>query len=332
MRRLALLAFALAAACSDALEQSTTTGQVIAVASADGAALSLISAADLSTSDVALSGSLGANPRIASRGSILLITSASSGVLTTVDLGQRPYHASPGPSPFASVTDAVIEDDSIAWVVSGTGLARVNYRTGTTRTLTVGSVNTGVVTTAGRVFVLCGNRTGTPLPPSYIRVVNPTTLSVEDSIPLSGTGATDLTVGDDSLIYVVDAGLPSDSAGKLSIVDPVARTEIVIVNGLGAGAGAPVFHPSGRLLVASAFHGILEVNTLTRTLSRPPGHAITDGGQAVTGLAIDEARRVYAADPDACHVALLRVPPDYGEMRSFTVPGCPYSAAPAVVP
>ena len=141
-----------------------------------------------------------------------------------------------------------------------------------------------------------------------------------------------MTVGHDSLLYVVNSGALSDSAGKLSIVDPVARAEVVVINGLGAGAGQAVFHPSGRLLIASVVKGILEVNTLTRTLTRGPADPIVAGGQAITGLAIDEASRIYATDPDACAVAVLTPPPDYRKIRTPGVGGCGYSAGVATLP
>src|SRR3989475_6699393 len=41
---------------------------------------------------------------------------------------------------------------------------------------------------------------------------------------------------------------------------------VVVINGLGELPGPAVFHPSGRLLIASEQEGILEVNTLTRSL------------------------------------------------------------------
>src|SRR5207247_1255054 len=117
-----------------------------------------------------------------------------------------------------------------------------------------------------------------------------------DSIPLSGANARFLAVGDDSLLYVVNAGHPTRGDGKLSIVDPASRTELVVINGLGESPGAAAFHPSGRVLISSASEGILEVNTLTRSVTRGPGQGLKPGGDGVTGLAIDQGGRVYALD------------------------------------
>src|SRR5437667_431978 len=88
--------------------------------------------------------------------------------------------------------------------------------------------------------------------------------------------------------------------GKLSVVDPASRTELVVINGLGEAPGAAAFHPSGRVLISSISDGILEVNTLTRSVTRGPGQGLKPGGDGVTGLAIDQGGRVYALDAGAC--------------------------------
>src|SRR3989475_13162369 len=114
-----------------------------------------------------------------------------------------------------------------------------------------------------------------------------------DSIPLSGANARFLAVGDDSLLYVVNSGHPTRGDGKLSIVDPASRTELAVINGLGEAPGAAAFHPSGRVLIASASDGILEVNTLTRSVTRGPGQGLRPGGRGVSGLASGPAARLY---------------------------------------
>src|SRR5437879_2160032 len=151
--------------------------------------------------------------------------------------------------------------------------------------------------------------------------------STADSIPLSGTNARFLAIGDDSLVYVVDAGHTGRADGRLSVVDPVTRTELVVINGLGDSPGAAAFHPSGRLLIASASEGILEVNTLTRTVTRGPGQGVKPGGHGVTGLAIDQGGRVYALDAGGCTgpgvVHVLSSPPRSEERRVGKEGRCP---------
>src|SRR5256886_11827177 len=133
---------------------------------------------------------------------------------------------------------------------------RLNYRTGPSATTPVSLLPRAVVLTAGKVFVLNTNRASSPDPSSYLRVVDPTTRTLEDSIPLSDTGARFMTLGGDSLLYVVDDGVFGGD-GKLSIVDPRARTAIVVINGLGGSAGAAAFDPHVLLLIDSPTSGIL---------------------------------------------------------------------------
>ncbi len=330
MRRLLFLAFILAGACSDALEQRTTAGQFIAVANANADTLSLLSASDFTSSDVSLGSIIGKKPRVASRGAVVLVTSESS-YAVTVDLNRRPYQPnSSGPS---NPSGGAIQDDSIVWIASSSlnTVERLNYRTGAFTQTLAGFDPKAVVITAGKVFILDANHFSDTLR-SYVSVVDPSTVTREDSILLSGNGAHHMALGDDSLLYAVNSGVLSDTIdGKLSIVDPVARKEIVVINGLGRGAGPAVFHPSGRLLIASSVSGILEVNTLTRSLTRGPTNPIL-AGRLVSGLAIDERRRIYAMDPDNCVVHVLSPPPDYDELRTVTLGGCPYSAATANTP
>jgi len=189
----------------------------------------------------------------------------------------------------------------------------------------------------GRVFVASGNLvSGAPAGASWLNAFACCGVSTLDSIPLSATNARFLAVGDDSLLYVVAAGRAGHPEGKLSVVDPVAGTELVVINGLGDSPGAAAFHPSGRVLVASASEGILEVNTLTRSVTRGPGQGVKPGGHGVAGLAIDQGGRVYALDAGVCTgpgvVHVLSPPPDYDELRAVTVGVCPSATALAVVP
>jgi hypothetical protein len=82
--------------------------------------------------------------------------------------------------------------------------------------------------------------------------------------------------------------------------------------------------------------GILEVNTLTRTVTRGPGDGIKPSGDGIAGLAVDPRGRVYAVAPGACsspgRVHVLSAPPDYRPLATPTVGVCPAGAALAAVP
>jgi streptogramin lyase len=119
-------------------------------------------------------------------------------------------------------------------------------------------------------------------------------------------------------------------------VDPVALREVAVLNGLGESPGAAVYHPSGRLLIASATEGILEVNTLTRAVTRGPGAGFKPGGAGIAALALDPRGRVYAIGAGACAtpgtVHVLSAPPNYRPLGTATVGVCPAAAALAGLP
>src|SRR5213078_1659080 len=321
MRRLCLLSLALTAACSDALEQTSSAGQVIGVVNALDRTLSVISATDFTVSTRDWQ-SGGASPRtIDGRGHVFVVPLGAADAVGV----SRFFTCLGGPcarsdsvlplAPGSGATGAAIQDDSIAWIANPNlnSVTRLNYLSGDTASVAVGVSPHAVVLVGTRVFVVNSNLAGaTPAGPSWLTSFDCcTTLPpTPDSIPLTGVNARFAVVGDDSLLYVIAAGHAGAADGRLSIVDPKTRTEMAVLNGLGESPGVVAFHPTGgRLLIASALEGILEVNTSVRAVTRGPGNGIKPGGQGVSGLAIDLRGRVYAvqaafdpAVPEFCAV------------------------------
>src|SRR5581483_6785856 len=309
------LALLLAGGCSDALEQTSSAGQVVAFAGVG--AVSVVSAATLQVTTAPLPGSGALGVALASRGNLLLAALAepgSAGRLARVPAA-HPETADTLSLP-GTPAGVAAQDDSIAWVaLPGRGPA-------------------AVAVTAGRVFVV---NPGAGTGPSWLNALDPAGAAAPDSIPLTGAGAIAATVGGDSLLYVLARGAPGATDGRLSIVDPVTRVELVVINGLGGGAMGAVFHPSGRLLVASVTDGILEVNTLTRTVTRGPAGGVKPAGHGVLSLALDNGGRVFAGDAAGCTggggtVRVLSPPPDYRELHAVDVGACPAAATTAMVP
>ena len=342
MRRLALLALTLAAACSDALEQTSSAGQVIGVVNVSD--LSLVSATDFGVTTRSWPGTTANPTTIAGRGRAFVVTLEQAdavGVSLLVTCppdpvalcGRRDYVL---PLRAGSEPDGVaIQDDSIAWIANRAlnTVTRLNYFTGGTTSVAVGVFPRAVALVGTRVFVVNSNLVGgVPAGPSWLTSFECCGVRTPDSIPLTGLAARFAAVGEDSLLYVVAAGRSGTADGKLSIVDPKRRAEVAVLNGLGESPGAVVFHPTGsRLLIASAREGILEVNTSIRAVTRAPGNGINPGGSGINGLAIDLRGRVYAVGPGGCNgpgaVHVLTAPPDYREIHTVTVGICPTAAA-----
>jgi len=349
MRRLVFLALTLATGCSDALEQKSSAGQVIGVVNANDRTLSVISANDFTVTTRSWQMG-GATPRtIDGRGHVFLVPLGAADAVGVnlfftcppgaLSLCVQPDYAMRLP-PGSGATGVAIQDDSIAWVANPNlnTVTRVNYFNGDTTSIAVGVYPQAVAIVGTRVFVVNGNLSGaTPAGPSWLTSFDCCGVRTTDSIPLTGANARFAVVGDDSLLYVIAAGHGAAADGKLSIVDPIARTEVAVLNGLGERPGAMAFHPTGsRLLIASLTEGILEVNTSIRAITRGPGNGVKPGGQGVAGLAIDLRGRVYAVDPVGCVVPgvvhVLTAPPDYHEIKTVPVGNCPTTAAVAATP
>ncbi len=314
-----------AGGCSDALEQTSSAGQVVAFGNTR--TLSLITAVGFSVTTVDLPvGDTYAS--LAGRGNVLLVFRSGSILnnsrVDVLDLARADTTA--GFTFGGNSLSGAVQDDSIAWVALYDlgAVARVNYRTQVTSAIPVGGAPQAVAITAGRVFVVNGSGTA-----SWVSAVDPASRSVVDSIPLTGAGASAVVVGGDSLLYVIEAGPPQ---GRVSIVDPVARQEVVVINGLSQTVGSPVYHPSGHLLIPAGPDGMLDVNTLDRSLTLGPGHGVKPDGHGVIALAIDNGGRVYAGDANCSLVHVLSGPPDYPKIRTVDVAGCPGTAATAIRP
>ena len=205
----------------------------------------------------------------------------------------------------SGATGAALVDDSIAYVANPhlNTVSRVNYLTGATSEVPVGTYPQGVVFTRGRVFVLNGNldETFSPAGPSWITVVDPVTnqrADGVDSIPLTGPGnAGFAAVAGDGLLYVVSTGSFFGGEGRLSVVDPVALTEIASFAGLGAGPQA-VAAGENRVFISSFAEGLLEFNADSNQVVRGAGNGVPIPSNA--GVAIDGQGRVYAIESGPC--------------------------------
>jgi hypothetical protein len=340
-RYLGLLALAgTLAGCSDALEQNTTVGQFVAVASGGASTLTLIAASDFSTTVLALP-TIGA-ASVAGRRSVLAVSvdSGKSGTLVIGDLAQR-RDAATRVIPLdttATLAGVAIAGDSVAWAADpGPGrLWRVNYRSGVTSSVALALVpQAGVVVTAGKVFVPILTTPSS----EALAGVDTATGTVRSTIVLSIGAFRSSTVGGDSLLYVVSDNPGVGNANRLAIVDPIAGQELVVIDNVGPTPGTPVFHPSGRLLIPTAGAGIVEINTLTRAVSRGPGQALLGvrpaGDSVIVALAVDQGGRLYALDAGAGATGTVRIlsgPPDYNVVGSIAIAAGLTAAAVAAIP
>ncbi|HEU5040750.1 MAG TPA: hypothetical protein VFT84_08020 [Gemmatimonadales bacterium] len=241
----------------------------------------------------------------------------------------------------SGATGSAVVDDSIAYVANPNlnTVSRVNYQTGETIEVPVGVYPQGVVFTRGRIFVINGNldQTFSPAGPSWLTVIDPVTnqrLQGSDSIPLTGPGNAGFgDVAGDGLLYVVSTGSFFDGEGRLSVVDPVALTEVASFAGLGVGPQAVAAHEE-RVFVSSFAEGLLEFNTDSNEVVRGAGEGVPVPSNA--GVAVDRDGVVYAiesgpcqgGEPGSAHVLNA----DLEEVRTIALGECSAGATVVEVP
>ena len=330
MKRLFLIAVVLASGCGD---KTSSAGQYVGFVTQDNYLL-LLSATDFTQRLVQLEFGSGGG-RLTARGSVFLASIGGSGRLDVVDIADNPDSVRRIGLNGMNPLDAAIADDSIAWVITPGYLIRVNYRARVPEgDVFLGIAGAGapmaVAVTAHRVFVVEFRGTSSP---GLLAVVDPVTMAIIDTATLTPVQPRLAVVGDDSLLYVVSSRAFTDS-GKVSVVDPMTLRELAVITGMGFAPIEAQFHPTGSRLLVAAFGGIQEVNTVTKTLTRPPTDAVRPHGHAVEGIAVDQLGFIYAAD-SACAVDVLLPPPAYRVRRVVNAPPglhCPVYGAVATKP
>jgi len=326
-------------ACSDALERSTPVGQEIVVLNAQSPSLTLVNAGDFTVTALGLLTPVPTAQTVAGNEQTVLVPSGTGDAVQVLTLGaagrSTPLAAGSG------ATGVAFQNDTLAWVANP-GLAtvtQINVITGDTlRSLAVGPRPVAVAVVGGKVFTVNSNADGaTVLGPSTLTGWKTDGSGIPDTVTLTGVDAHSVVVGDDSLLYVIERGDSGKADGRLSVVDPVAGQEDVVINGLGERPGAGVFHHSGRLLVASAAEGILEINALTRTVTRGPGAGVKPEGKGLIALSLDNRGRIYAVNDGGCGASpgtlyVLSPPPDYTIVTTIATGLCPVASTVAEMP
>lgn len=246
----------------------------------------------------------------------------------------------------AGALGGVVLNDSVAYVtLSGRDvLLKVNLETGDTLGIAVGNHPAAVVVARGKLFVVNANLADCPAPDllcpageSWVTVVDPISnaRSLPDSIPLPGPGhARYAAVGADGRVYVMQVGGPESPDGRLSIVDPVTRSEVGNFGGFGVAPGSIAADGGERVMVASRTEGLMEFNTRTRTVVRGAGNGLPL--TANSGVAVDSRGQIYGIEAGACGVqpaGRARVfRPDLTEAQPIPLGPCAGGATITLIP
>lgn len=340
---LLLLVLGLLTGCADTNAPLPDPQEVLLVVNRTANTLNIIPVDEpTSIRQVSLGGSGAAPAGVSARRAVAIVPLGPAAAVAVVDirhatlLRRIPLPANSG------ATGSAIVDDSIAYVANPNlnTVSRVNYQTGEIADIEVGRYPQGVAFVRGRVFVLNGNlgETGAPEGPSWLTVIEPTTnarAAAPDSIPLTGPGnAAFADVGGDGLLYIMSRGNLLEGEGRLSIVDPVARTEIASFSGFGLAPGNIASDRESRIFVSSVTEGLLEFNADSNIVVRGPEEGVAIPSN--TSVAVDSRQRVYAIESGSCtgnqpgraHI----LTPTLEEVGTIMLGGCPVATAVVEVP
>jgi hypothetical protein len=327
-------------ACAETSAPLPPPEEVVVVLNTTAATLSLIPvAAPTQVSTVPLGPSDVQPVSMTTRGSVAVVPLQAQDAIAVIDLRAGQLVNTLSLAPGSGVAGAALISDTIAYV-SNTNLqtvTRVDLFTGDTISLPVGRTPQQITFTRGRLLVINANldSLGKPAGESWISVIDPVanvTGAVTDSIPLFGPGnARFSTVAGDGLVYVIQDGDPAVDQGRLSVVDPVQRTERASFGGFGFGPGDLSSDGGDRVLISSRTEGLMEFDTADRRVVRGEGNGVAIPGNS--GVALDSGGRIYALEAGCSANGLVHIlRPDFSEIRSVPVGQCASQVLLARVP
>jgi hypothetical protein len=244
---------------------------------------------------------------VSARGGVAVVPLGRDNAAAVVDLRDaQVMRLVPLPANSGATGSAMV-DDSIAYVANPNlnTITRMNYLTGTTGPdIPVGRYPQGIIFTRGKLFVLNGNldETFNPAGPSWLTVIDPATNAPADgldSIPLTGDGNAGFgDVAADGLLYVMNTGSFFQGEGRLSIVDPVDRSEVASFSGFGTGPGNVAADGASRIFVSSFAEGLMEFNTDSNKVVIGADEGIPIPSNSA--VAVDSHGRVYGIEAGSC--------------------------------
>jgi len=342
LRRITAVALALAGAtsCAETSAPLPPPEEVVVVLNTNAATLSLIPvAAPTQVSSVPLGASDVQPGSVTTRWAIAVVPLQARDAIAVVDLRAGQLVQTISLAPGSGVAGAALISDSLVYVSNSRlqTVTRVDLSTGDTISIPVGRTPGQITFTRGRVLVINANLDdqGKPAGESWISVIDPLanlTGAVIDSIPLFGPGnARFSTVAGDGLVYVIQDGNPAIDEGRLSVVDPVQRTERASFGGFGFGPGDLASDGGDRLLISSRSEGLMEFDTAERAVVRGEGNGVPIPGN--TGVTVDSRGRIYALEAGCSDNGIVHIlRPDFSEIRHVLVGQCATQVLLARVP
>ncbi len=200
----------------------------------------------------------------------------------------------------------------------------------------VGVFPQAIVRIGDRVFVMNAELDASfqPARPGRVSVIDVSTRTVVDSIPLSGLNPTAGALGPDGLLYIVNAGSFGQGNGSLSVVSPTQLSEIEHHGGFGEFPGSIAIDPDGLAYISAFDFGVAIWDIGSDSFVRPPSDPLVVQGIANSGgVGLDSSGRLYTLVPECTGPSVaLRLNPDLSFDREIEVGVCPFGIAFTTIP
>lgn len=158
---------------------------------------------------------------------------------------------------------------------------------------------TEIVMAGGQAFVVSGNLGDdfVPLGNGVVTVLDPRTLEVLATIDTGGDNAQFAALAPNGLIYVVNTGNYVDP-GTMAVIDPVSRSRVDLIQGMGVGPGAVTIDDQGLAYVSGFFFGTLVYDTRSGAFVRGPDDPVcaplpTGGCRGAIQARAEQSGRIY---------------------------------------
>lgn len=170
-----------------------------------------------------------------------------------------------------------------------------------TNTVAVAPGPTAVAVSGGRAYVVSSNVDANfvPIGNGILSAIDPATMKVVGTVTLGGTNSSDIAVGPDGLLYVINTG-DFVSPGSLTIVNPATMSIVTTIQDAGVGPGAISVDDRGTAYISGFFFGTEVFNTTTRQFTRGPNNAVCapvakGGCRGAFASTTDKAGNLYQA-------------------------------------
>lgn len=268
------------------------------------------------------------------RDGIVVVPMGSLPALVVVDLNEREIRRVIELTPNSGATGVAFLDDDTVLVGNPNldSVSPVNISTGVVGAeILVGMFPEFVVSDDSRAYVINAELDDnfTPLRSGTVTVVDGMTLSVIETVELSGENPGGASISPDGRLFVANRGRFGERSGSLSVISTGTFQEIAFDAGFDEFPFGVEFGPDGNVYVTSTEYGVAIWDPENGTFVRDPFNPLAPGGnRSSAGVAFDSGGRLYALELECVSDGdVFRLDAELNLERTIRVGTCPFDIA-----